>query len=300
MKSGKNSYWLLLSIGLLILLGCNWSERETQNEPKPDESSETAAGETKDTPDDDFDIKTEDEATEESSDDKETDDSAGPNRSRTTIVKFAKRKTSRSYNDAVIRAESHTYILGASKGQNMLVKVSSLENNAVFRVRTPSGRFLGKATDEEGTTQYNGILPASGNYRITVTPTRGNATYKITFTVSAKRVRSSNNSTTVESVGGLTTVVKFRKGATSATYRNAVLRAQRNTYILGAGGGQIMNIRISSLESNAVFTVRTPNGRTLASGTKAWGGRLPANGRYRILVSPTRGNATYTITFAVR
>ncbi len=99
--------------------------------------------------------------------------------------------------------------------------------------------------------------------------------------------------------GGKTTVVKFRKGQTSATYENAVIRGDRDTYILDASGGQQMSGNISSLEDNAVFDITAPNGRTLVSETRNWSGQLPADGKYKIVVGGTRGNATYKVSFSL-
>ncbi len=213
----------------------------------------------------------------------------------TTVVRFGKGRTSRSYSNAVVRGTSNIYILEASRGQNMSVRINSTENNAVFRVIAPNGRTIGAASDGEGIKRYNSVLPSSGKYRISVTPTRGNATYNITFAVSAKEVEKP-----ISSGRGLTTVVRFRKGRSSASYSNAVIRGERNTYILGASGGQLMSVSISSIEANAVFNVVAPNGRRLASGRTSWSGQLPVNGKYRITVGGTRGNATYRISFAVR
>lgn len=99
---------------------------------------------------------------------------------------------------------------------------------------------------------------------------------------------------------GKTMVVKFRKGETSATYENAVVRGDRDTYILGASSGQQISGNISSLEDNAVFDITAPNVRTLVNATRNWSGQLPADGKYRIVVGGTRGNATYKVSFSVR
>jgi hypothetical protein len=177
----------------------------------------------------------------------------------------------------------------------MSVNINSLENNAVFRIKSPSGKYALAGTEEEGVKEFNGILEESGNYKIIVTPTRGNATYKINFAVSAK-----DSSEPPPTSGGITKTVKFAKGGTSASYSNAVVRGDRDTYILGAGGGQTMSVSISSLESNAVFDVIAPGGQTLANETTSWNGQLPSNGKYRIIVGGTRGNATYKINFSIR
>ena len=290
MKSYRNNYSLLLIIGLLVLFGCNWSDREANNDQKPKGDNEKVATNPEVTPDEDFEIKTDDETFETPEKDEEEDDGkeVQPNKPKVTVVKFGKGKTTRTYDNAVISAESHTYILGASKGQKTSVKISSHEDNAVFSVRSPSGGSL-----VSGTKSWTGNLPANGKYKITVTPTRGNANYKISFYVQSKPKPTPGS-------GGITTVVKFRKGGTSAVYKNAVIRAERNTYILGAGSGQFMSVSIGSLEGNAVFSVVAPNGRILVRSSKGWRGQLPVKGKYRIAVTSTRGNATYTIRFSVR
>jgi hypothetical protein len=291
----------LIILILALSLGCNLLQG-----PPPDDSSKPSGdGEQKTSESgsgtvetsDDSETQVEDDKPEdedESADDKEEEPE--PDGNQTKVVKFGKGKTSRSYSSAVIRATSNTYILGASKGQNMSVRVSSTENNAVFRIVSPSGNNIGGGTEEEGIKRYNGVLPASGKYKIIVTPTRGNATYNITFGVSAIETEEPPPS----GGGGLTTTVRFKKGASSASYSNAVIRGERNTYILGASGGQLMSVSISSLEANAVFDVIAPNGRVLASERTSWSGQLPLNGKYRIEVGGTRGNASYRVNFAVR
>ena len=213
------------------------------------------------------------------------------------VVRFAKNKTSRTYRDLVYNKSKHTYILEAAKGQDISVKLGSVESNAIFSIRKPKGGFIFGSSNRKAAGPYNGTLPASGKYQIEVSPTFGNSSYNITFSVTGK---TKDNSATVESVGGLTTVVRFKKGATSANYRNAVVRGQRNTYILGGKGGQLMSVSISSLEDNAVFGIKTPGGKTIVSGKSNWSGQLPADGKYRIIVRGMRGNATYTVRFAVR
>lgn len=231
------------------------------------------------------------------SDEKDDSSESAKSGRGSTVVKFSKGGTSGTYENAVIRGESLTYILGASKGQNMSVNISSTEDNAVFRVQTPGGQYLGNTSEEEGTKSFSETLPANGNYKITVSPEKGNATFKITFAVKGGSEETPEES---PASGGKTTVVKFRKGGTSASYENAVIRGERDTYILGAGGGQQMSVSISSLEDNAVFDIIAPNGRTLVSESDGWSGQLPVDGKYKIVVGGTRGNASYKVSFSVR
>lgn len=94
-------------------------------------------------------------------------------------VRFAPGKDSATLNGAVIRGERDLYFLGAKSGQTMTVGISALEENAAFTVFRPSGRPL----SEEDAIKWQGKLPETGIYRVEVGGTRGNATYKVTFTI---------------------------------------------------------------------------------------------------------------------
>jgi len=66
-----------------------------------------------------------------------------------------------------------------------------------------------------------------------------------------------------------------------------------------------MIVHITSLEKNAVFYVVGPDGGALAGAEDGadvsdWKGALPTSGDYSIVVSPTRGNATYTLEITIR
>lgn len=302
MKLNKMNIVVLITISLLISLGCNLiQQQETKKIDKEStENSEVEGSEKEDSSsDDETAIEINDDVQESPTESQTVQQVTEINKQSRTVVKFGKGKTSKGYDRSVIRGEKHTYILGASKGQNMYVNVTSLEDNADFYILSPSQTFVGDGLEERGIKNFNGKLPESGNYKIVVSPSRGNATYKINFRVSAKPKKETETATN-SGGGGKTTVVRFKKGGTSATYSNAVIRAERDTYILGASGGQVMSVNVSSIENNASFSIRAPNGRTLANDVKDWSGQLPVNGKYRIVVSPTRGNATYKVRFAVR
>jgi len=67
-----------------------------------------------------------------------------------------------------------------------------------------------------------------------------------------------------------------------------------------------MIVHITAREKNAVFTILGPNGTALEGGTEEvvdatdWTGELPLSGDYSIWVSPSRGNATYTLEVTIR
>ncbi|MEZ5344081.1 MAG: PPC domain-containing protein [Pyrinomonadaceae bacterium] len=298
MKPVRNHYILLIAIVLFTAFGCNLLDSNVgESAQNSSETNETAgndnsavAEESGNIPDLDFPEGEKPETTPENT---------GGDKS--TVVRFAKGTSSANFKNSIEQNKTYTYVIDAAKGQTMRIELSSAQDNAGMYIKTPNGGFLGDANESEWTDNYNGQLPADGKYRVVVTTSKGTANFMLSLSVTGKAGNSSDeNSQTIESKGGLTTVVKFRKGDTFAIYKNAVIRGERNKYILGAASGQRMEVSIDSVEDNAVFDIQAPNGSFLARERKSWNGQLPANGNYRITVGGTRGNATYTIGFSVR
>ena len=95
-------------------------------------------------------------------------------------VRFARGSNTAVVKGSVVRGERDTYILGARAGQTMTVRISALEDNAVFQIYRPGGKQTLKGAGEgEDAKEWSGRLPASGNYEIVVGGTRGNATYRL-------------------------------------------------------------------------------------------------------------------------
>ena len=63
-----------------------------------------------------------------------------------------------------------------------------------------------------------------------------------------------------EGVPGQTFRVRFDRGSSGATLKGAVLRGERNRYLLGASKGQLMKVNVTATEDNAAFSIRAPNG----------------------------------------
>lgn len=97
---------------------------------------------------------------------------------RTRRVRFARGRTTTVIKDAVVRGTRDRYVLRARAGQTLLVHITSIEDNAVFDVNAPGGRSLA-----EEATDWEGELPRTGNYVISVGGTRGNATYTLEITI---------------------------------------------------------------------------------------------------------------------
>ncbi len=94
--------------------------------------------------------------------------------------------------------------------------------------------------------------------------------------------------------------IRFSPGTRSGSVENAVVRGSRNIHILKAKQGQVMNLKMTSVENNALFDVVAPNGQVLKSGATQTSLKLPSSGTYEIIIGGTRGNANYKLTVNIR
>jgi hypothetical protein len=100
-------------------------------------------------------------------------------RSRVQRIQFASGAYSSTVQDGVERGTRNIYLVGASKGQTLTVKITSEENNAVFDVAAPSGKIGQRRLLLREAAEWTTVLPASGDYQIIVGSTRGNSSYRL-------------------------------------------------------------------------------------------------------------------------
>jgi hypothetical protein len=93
-------------------------------------------------------------------------------------IQFGMGGSSALLKGSVVRGERKVYTLNAAKGQTMTMTITSPEDNAVFAVIGPDGKQL---KQEESNTSL--VLPASGDYQVSVGGMRGNTTYDLTVTI---------------------------------------------------------------------------------------------------------------------
>ena len=111
-------------------------------------------------------------------------------------IRFAHGTSSAEVEGAVIRGEQALYSFKARAGQHASLRISALEDNAVFQLYAPGakpemrdfvleirGNALPGAAEGEDAVRWEGALPASGAYLLVVGPTRGNAEYRLTVTI---------------------------------------------------------------------------------------------------------------------
>ena len=107
-------------------------------------------------------------------------------------IQFSAGRSSTVVSDSVERGASATYSFAARSGQKADVRLSSVEDNALFSIYLPGatikkgeggldvvGETIAGADAHTGASKWSGVLPRDGKYIITVTPTRGGAEYRL-------------------------------------------------------------------------------------------------------------------------
>jgi hypothetical protein len=133
--------------------------------------------------------------------------------------------------------------------------------------------------------------------------TRGNSVSAVKFALAIILLSAL---TSAALAAGIKKRIRFPRGSNSTTISGAVVRGERDRYILGAREGQTMTVRIRSVEDNAVFQIYFPGEQESLEGAgegddaKSWKGNLPATTDYIIVVGASRGNASYKLEVKIQ
>jgi len=99
---------------------------------------------------------------------------------RARRITFATGASAASVSSSVVRGERAIYVLGASRGQTMAITIDSTmeQGGALFDVISPSGEII-----SSGVSVFRQSLVQSGDYRIIVGGSRGNASFDLTVSI---------------------------------------------------------------------------------------------------------------------
>jgi hypothetical protein len=189
------------------------------------------------------------------------------------------------------------FVLGALAGQQMTVNLTTVppENAACLYIWGADGTVY---TLMDPTLTWSGILPASQDYYIEVRSISGQSiNYQLNVEIPA--VGSAPASAGLPKIAK-DQPIRFAMGPLDVALNGTVISGERDRYTLSMRAGEILDVLITSLEGNAVFTILGPDhvalpGTEEGKDTIQWAVPIPADGSYAILVGPTRGNATYTL-----
>ncbi|MFV0387669.1 MAG: PPC domain-containing protein [Pyrinomonadaceae bacterium] len=228
-----------------------------------------------------------------------SENSTGSTSKETFDVKFDKGTSSKEYSKQVPKGSQHSYNVDAKAGQTLSVQIESENNDATFVIIKPGGGYLYSAKYKNPTNYFEAELPQSGRYVVTVLPGKNASKYKLNLGVTGGDGNQDGYAQDAPAANNQTRTVNFKKGDTFARYSDAVVLGSKNTYLIGAKAGQRMEVTLDSTENNAIIAIYTPEGKTLIGATDGWNGELPTSGKYRVVVSSTRGNASYDIGFSI-
>ena len=111
---------------------------------------------------------------------------------RTERVHFAKGATSAVVEGTITGYQTVDYVLGASKGQSMNVSMATKNAATYFNILAPGETEVAFFNGSVSENQYEGVLPATGDYKIRVYMMRSaarrneKANYRLEMIVSGK------------------------------------------------------------------------------------------------------------------
>lgn len=93
-------------------------------------------------------------------------------------IRFAPGADSASLKGEIQGMDRDVYSITAKAGQTMQVKVTNKRNLVLFHIQKPGKNeaYLPKAGEDDDATEWKGILPASGTYKIIVGAMQGDDT----------------------------------------------------------------------------------------------------------------------------
>ncbi len=102
--------------------------------------------------------------------------------------------------------------------------------------------------------------------------------------------------------------IQFAPGASSATVKGEIAGMDRDTYAVTAKAGQTMSVSVKNKAKLVLFHIQTPEGEghyLPGAGEEddavTFTGKLPASGKYVIIVGAMKGNDTrYELTVSVK
>lgn len=206
-----------------------------------------------------------------------------PNLPGAIRINFAPGATYGSAKGTIGTGQSQYFVLGALIGQPMQASVSSINNDVTMRIFTQGGIELLPAGQNRS--NWQGSLPATQDYYFEIIG--GQSVENYTFWVS------------------ISSRIKFEPGATSATVRGKTVEGYNTSYVVGAQGGQTMDILLTPDYGNVALTVwgfsdGQPYMRSV-TGSTTFHMQLPSTQDYIINVVPQGGQiVTYSLRVEIK
>lgn len=209
-------------------------------------------------------------------------------------VRFATGASSSTIESEAVGGQVDLYQVDVGSSQILTVSLISSDQDTVATMLEPAGETLAGAFSEVT------VAPTKpGSYWICVTSGESGASYDLFVSViddnTPTKIVAEWCGDQVNDRGE----IRFGAGQTSGTVEDSVIRGERDLYRLDAGAGQALDVLLTSVEDNAVFDLRAPDGELLIPEVSDFRIPLPESGTYEFCVGSTRGNATYLLEIGI-
>lgn len=204
------------------------------------------------------------------------------------------------------------FVLGAMGGQTLNAAITTVpQNGAYLNVWAADGTIL---TGMSPTQEVSIKLPAQQDYYVEIIPVLNQTvSYQLSVNIPAEngpaQAQPQTPAQAAQQTGGATVLgariakdqpIRFDTSPVNVTLDGAVISGERDRYTLGLMTGENLDVIVTSVEGNAVFTIIGPDGNPLPGTEEGkdinnWAVPITTEGTYSIVVGSTRGNATYTL-----
>jgi len=198
-------------------------------------------------------------------------------------ISFVTGATSAVVEGQIKKNQTIDYFVRAGKGQTLLANVYSPGDNVFLGLAGVStGNIMLKPAS--GKTSFQGVLPATQDYRISLLESVQKTNYTLQVIIPAR--------------------IQFSPGAISAKLDGFLRGGETNFYLLQAKKNQTMTVTINSPHNDIFLTIYgmedgSPLVRSVMAQT-SWSGVLPRTQDYMIEAVSTGGNASYTIKVVIQ
>ena len=200
-----------------------------------------------------------------------------------TRLTFAKGATSIPAEGTIQKGRPVKFLIQAGAKQLMILNLSAGDTAVVLQVASVAdGKVLLDAAQK--TANWQGFLPAAGDYLITILPGSKDAAFSLNITIPRR--------------------IQFAAGAITDTYEGPIGPNQTVAFIAGAAKGQKMTVTLTSPGSDVLLTVYgytdgNPYIRSV-SGATSWSDTLPMTQDYIIQAVSVGSSNTFKMVLTIK
>ena len=211
------------------------------------------------------------------------ENTAPPSGGAPARIDFAEGATTYETMGNIPGGSSISFLVSAEQDQFLMVDVGSRNLDVYLEV---SGAFDHVVLVDSSVhlTTWQGFLPTTQDYEITLTASGGDSNYDLVVTIPA--------------------VIKFSPGAISAAVQGSVTGGQNVHYMLYALAGQTMSVKIHSANNDVLLTLYgIDDGQPLvrsASGATEWSGVLSRSQYFMIITVSSGSPSQYLLDITIR